>query len=277
MLNPFKTFNHAHWESQLQDLAQAYQSAEPFPHIVLERFIVEEALEKAHQEFLSQQSDAWIHYAHFNEKKRGLKKLEYFPPTIKALVHELNSEAFCRFLSQLTSIEGLLSDPLLEGGGMHESFRGGFLNIHADFGSHPYQAHWRRRVNVLIYLNEGWKDDYGGHLELWSRDMKARIKKIAPLFNRCVVFSTDATSYHGHPEPMTCPEHISRKSIALYYFTEEKKPLKVQSTQYRARPADGLKTILIWGDTQLIRAYTTLKRWTGLKDESVKKALKFFS
>ena len=61
----------------------------------------------------------------------------------------------------------------MDGGGLHQTLRGGHLNIHADFTTHHVHEHWARRVNILLYLNEEWHDDWGGRLELWDRDMTA--------------------------------------------------------------------------------------------------------
>ena len=76
-----------------------------------------------------------------------------------------------------------------------------------------------RRVNVLIYLNQGWTEENGGALELWNRDLTECGSRIAPVFNRTVVFNTTDHSFHGHPDPVRCPAGESRKSIAMYYFT----------------------------------------------------------
>jgi Rps23 Pro-64 3,4-dihydroxylase Tpa1-like proline 4-hydroxylase len=203
--------------------------------------------------------------------------MDRIPPFLQQVIRELNSEEFVRHLSELTGIPDLIADPSLEGGGLHQSQRGGYLNIHADFTVHPHKRNWRRRVNVLVYLNEDWLPEYGGELELWSRDMKACKQKISPVFNRCVIFNTDEDSYHGLPEPIQCPEDMSRKSIALYYFTEESAmPLK-RATNYRARPGDGARSILIYLDKQLVNIYSTLKGWLGINDDLISKILRIFN
>src|SRR5205807_3288600 len=148
-------------------------------------------------------------------------------------------------LEQLTGIDNLLIDESMEGGGLHQSMAGGFLNVHADFTVHPHNLHWRRRVNLLLYLNDEWPSEWGGGLELWSTDMKRCETLIEPVGNRVVVFSTDANSFHGHPTPMQCPPGVARRSLALYYFTEEAKP-QIRSTEYRARPGEGPRAALIY-------------------------------
>lgn len=264
------------WRSKLPQLKADYQTDHPFPHIILDNFLTPQAAQKAMDAFPPVKDEGWIHYVHVNEKKHGLNKMDLLPPYIQQVIRVLNSPACVAYISELTGIKNLQADETLEGGGLHQSQRNGFLNIHADFTVHPHQRKLRRRVNLLVYLNKDWKESYNGHLELWSRDMKNCVQKISPIFNRCVIFNTDEDSYHGLPEPILCPEDMTRKSIALYYFTEEIKPIK-RATNYRARPGDGAKGILIYLDKKLIALYSNLKGKLGINDDFASKILNFFN
>jgi hypothetical protein len=257
----------------VQDLRGRYQSAKPFPHIVLDDFLTPDIAHRAMREFPQLDRERWINWVHVNERKYGNTDPRTWGPTLRAVVHELNSPAFVRFLGQLTGIDDLLVDNSLEGGGLHQSTTGGFLNVHADFTVHPHNFHWRRRVNLLLYLNADWPPRYGGDLELWSRDMKSCESKIAPLANRAVIFNTDKTSFHGHPTPLRCPPGEARQSIALYYFTEEDSPL-VRSTEYRSRPGEGPRAALIFLDKHILRLYDRAKRELGLSDQAVSRVLR---
>ncbi len=151
-----------------------------------------------------------------------------------------NSAPMLQFLEGVTNIRGLLPDPYFSGGGLHETSNGGLLGIHADFRVNE-SLQTLRRVNLLIYLNKDWQDAYGGKLELWDREMTAMVKSVTPIFNRCVIFNTDEDSFHGHPDPLTMPEGVTRRSIALYYYTAT--PISNDSgesrhTLYVARPHD---------------------------------------
>jgi len=199
------------------------------------------------------------------------------PLYIHEVIRVLTSEAFVAWLREQTGIQNLMPDDSLEGGGLHQSKRGGFLNIHADFTVHPHKRNWRRRVNLLVYLNENWLPEYRGELELWERDMSACSQKILPVFNRAAIFNTDEDSYHGLPDPIQCPENMTRKSIALYYFTEEKEMPKKRATNYRARPGDGIKSMLIWADKTAVGIYSSLKGALGINDDFVSKLLNFFN
>jgi 2-oxoglutarate-Fe(II)-dependent oxygenase superfamily protein len=252
-------------EEQLPRLRETYASAQPFPHIVLDNFLTPEVARRAAQEFPSVDHDNWISFMHVNERKFSHPEVQDWGPTLQSVAAELNSPAFVGFLSELTGIEHMIIDESMEGGGLHQSLQGGFLNIHADFTVHPLHANWRRRVNLLLYFNEEWDPEYGGELELWSTDMRKRVHVIAPIQNRCVIFTTDPDSFHGHPEPLRCPPERARRSLALYYFTVEDHPL-VRSTEYRARPGDGKRSALIYLDKQVLRAYDRVKRCLGISD-----------
>jgi len=265
------------WNSELPLLGKQYQEASPYPHIVLENFLNPAVLDACIREFNElNKADGWINYVHYNEKKKGLNKLDMLPDTIKHTINELNSPAFLQFLSTLTGIDDLQKDDHLEGGGIHQSGRGGYLNIHADFTVHPHHRNWQRRVNVLVYLNKDWQEEWGGKLELWDTEMKACEKKVLPVFNRCVIFNTDADSYHGHPEPMTCPEDQFRRSIALYYYSVEDKPFR-RATHYMARPGEGKKKFMVKLDNAMVAAYTEIKGWLGSNDKIVSNILRFLS
>ena len=158
----------------------------------------------------------------------------------RLLLYQLNGSVFLQFLEQLTGIDGLIPDPYFGGGGLHQIERGGYLKVHADFNWHP-KLRLDRRLNLLLYLNKDWKEAYGGHLELWSRNMTRCVQRILPIFNRCVIFSTTDTSYHGHPDPLRCPPSITRKSLALYYYTNgrpEQEQSAPHDTLFQERPGE---------------------------------------
>ncbi|KAJ1436499.1 2OG-Fe(II) oxygenase superfamily-domain-containing protein, partial [Ochromonadaceae sp. CCMP2298] len=139
-------------------------------------------------------------------------------PATRFLMDHMKSRAFVNFLQKITGIPALVPDPTDYGAGPHQIVRGGLLKIHLDFNFNERINLWRR-VNVLFYLNEGWKEEWGGKLELWSADMQAREGSVEPLFNRMVIFAATEQSFHGHPDPLQCPHNVTRKSVAMYYYT----------------------------------------------------------
>lgn len=219
-------FDYGHLMAWAQANAAAYAAADPFPHVVVDDFIapltVDEVLaafpaikrqESQYGDELKMEDGSYA-----QREKRWLSSPIAVPPVIRRLYWELNSADFLRCLSVLTGIADLIPDPHLFGGGVHETRPPGYLNVHADFNKHPW-FRLDRRLNLLIYLNPGWQDDWEGHLELWARDLSACVKRVAPLAGRCVIFSTTRDSFHGHPKPLACPEGVTRKSLALYYYT----------------------------------------------------------
>jgi hypothetical protein len=221
---------------------EAYATAKPYPHAVMDDFLPEEVLDEVLAEFPDPNRGDWFAFDSATERKLATKDDSTMGPATRRLLAELNSSAFVEFLEQLTGIEGLVPDPHFVGGGLHQIEPGGHLKVHADFNRHP-RTDLERRLNVLIYLNRDWKDEYGGAFELWEEDMSAAAEKVMPYFNRCVVFSTTSTSYHGHPEPLACPDDRTRKSIALYYYSKER-PAEEQgqahNTLFQARPGEDL-------------------------------------
>jgi hypothetical protein len=257
-------------------LREEFRRADPYPYVVMEDFLAPDVVERMLAEFPGIASGEWIHYVHYNERKYGKTNRDSFGPTIGAVIDELNSPRFLGFLRDVTGINDLLADETLEGGGLHQSERGGFLNVHADFTVHPHRRDWRRRLNLLLYLNPVWEESYGGYLELWDTEMRECRRKIGPFLNRCVIFSTDPTSFHGHPDPMTCPPDVTRKSLALYYFTQDDAAM-VRSTEYRARPGEGVRGLGIYLDKMALRAYDRTKRALGIGDRFASNLLKLLS
>jgi Rps23 Pro-64 3,4-dihydroxylase Tpa1-like proline 4-hydroxylase len=233
--------------NHLQELAtashEAYAQAKPFPHIVIDNFLPEALLNQVLNEFPKVDSIDWQRFNNSVEKKNASRDELQMGETIRILLYQLNSSTFIKFLETLTGIDGLIPDPHFVGGGLHQIERGGFLKMHVDFNKHT-TLNLDRRLNLLIYLNKDWQEEYGGHLELWDQDMTQCEQKILPIFNRCVIFSTTDFSYHGHPNPLTCPEGQTRKSLALYYYSNGRPAEEVSgghSTLFKTRPNEQLE------------------------------------
>lgn len=272
-------FDYPKWNAQLPKLAKQYAENEPLPHIFLPGLLDEKVALSVSDEFPAADSNAWIQYKHHNENKLGLSKRALFSSGLGQVADELNSPEFVHWLSQLTGIPNLMSDPSLEGGGLHQSGRGGFLNLHTDFSHHHYQKNWRRRVNLILYLNREWQPEWGGSIEIWDSAMKECNVKYPPLLNHAMIFNTDERCFHGFPEPLACPEGTTRKSLAFYYYTLDTN-LKVtpRSTDYRARPQDGIaQSALIWLDKQAVSLYSRAKERFGFSDDLASRVLGLIS
>jgi Rps23 Pro-64 3,4-dihydroxylase Tpa1-like proline 4-hydroxylase len=197
---------------------RSYVDAKPFPHVVFDDFLNPDVLEAVLAEFPKPDEIRWQQFDNAREIKLASAKEATFGPVTRLLFYHLNSMTFLEFLSGVTGIQHLIPDPSFDGGGLHQIVRGGKLGIHADFNKHP-RYDLDRRLNVILYLNKQWREEYGGHLELWDRSMSQCEAKILPMFNRMVIFGTTDFTYHGHPDPLQCLEGMTRKSLALYYFS----------------------------------------------------------
>jgi hypothetical protein len=183
-------------------LAPVYASASPFPHIVIDDFLPDALASRILTEFPSPDAADWARLdKSAYSKKLAANREEQVGSFIYSVLTELNGADFLVFLERLTGIQGLAPDPYFEGGGLHQILPGGFLKVHADFNLHS-GLRLDRRLNLLLYLNRAWCEEYGGHLELWDRKMTRCEVRVLPVFNRAVIFSTLDWSFHGHPDPL---------------------------------------------------------------------------
>jgi hypothetical protein len=219
-----------------------YATARPFPHAVLDGLFPDALLDEVLAEFPDPDAP-WWEFDSVLERKQASRDLAMMGPVTRSLLTDLNSAAAIDFLTSLTGIHGLVPDPHFFGGGLHQIEPGGFLKVHADFTMHPVTS-LQRRLNLIVYLNRDWSEEYGGALELWDSTMSACGARVLPLFNRTVIFSTDRTSYHGHPDPLRCPPGRRRRSLALYYYSApaagDPEPRSFANTAFRARPGEVL-------------------------------------
>jgi len=202
-------------------LHEVYAAAQPFPHVVIDDFFEPEVAEALEADIPPFDDPSWMEYSNPIEEKRALNHWDRFPPVTYRVFDYLNDE-FLQAMRALTGLDSLTSDVGLNGGGWHLHGRGGKLNVHLDYSIHP-KLGLERRLNLIVYLTKGWDPAWGGALGLWSHEPqehapKALVKAVDCLFNRAVIFDT-TNSWHGLPDPITCPPHICRKSIATYYLT----------------------------------------------------------
>eukprot|EP00600_Ochromonadales_sp_CCMP1393_P004615 CAMPEP_0174971086 /NCGR_PEP_ID=MMETSP0004_2-20121128/9780_1 /TAXON_ID=420556 /ORGANISM="Ochromonas sp., Strain CCMP1393" /LENGTH=297 /DNA_ID=CAMNT_0016220963 /DNA_START=13 /DNA_END=906 /DNA_ORIENTATION=- len=214
------------------ELREQYKKAQPFPHIFIDDIFPTELLEAIASEIPEVpdgegclQSLGGIRCIQMsNAKNKSTLAVENdMKPVTRMMFGFLKSHIWLTFLESLSGIGNLISDPGFTGSGIHVTTSGGNLRVHADFNNYP-QYKLQRRVNTFVYLNNNWQDEWGGHLELWNRELTECPVRLAPAFGRFVVFSTTDFSYHGHPEPLKTPPNRARRSLALYYYTNGGRP-----------------------------------------------------
>jgi Rps23 Pro-64 3,4-dihydroxylase Tpa1-like proline 4-hydroxylase len=216
---------------QTENLRKEFLEAKPFNYVVIDNFISESYLNNILSEIENYPQDAWYDKNNssinnekdtiFQSKKIALTDYNKMGFLAQSFINSTKSSDFIHFLSDITGIENLESDPHLYGGGIHKVANGGSLSIHGDFNIHPILNTFRR-LNVLLYLNKDWSPSYNGQLELWNKDMSQCVTSIAPIFNRLIIFRITDDAYHGHPEPWNHPLETPRLSFALYYYTQDR-------------------------------------------------------
>ena len=207
-------------------LSKKYRNAKPFPYLVIDDFFDLELAKQLELEFPDFTSDYWHSYNNKIEVKKTCNSWNQFTPLVYRVFEALNSVSMLSSLSELCpSLSEMSADSGLNGGGLHMHAKGGKLNTHLDYSLHP-KLGLQRRLNLIVYLNSDWSENWGGSLGLWGNESSEKPGElkvtIKPLFNRCVIFDTTQNSWHGLPDPLTCPDHQYRKSMAVYYLSEPK-------------------------------------------------------
>ncbi len=230
---------------------------QPFPHTVIDDFARPDLLEQVLAEVTAGDKDGalWNTIDDRFQRKSACANMRQMGPATRQLISFMNSREILGWLEKLTGIQGLIADWQLAGGGIHALRTDGYLNVHADFSLHRHLK-LDQRINLLLYLNKDWKEEYGGAVELWNTDMTACQERIVPLFNRCAIFNTTDKSFHGNPVPVAAPDGRTRLSLAFYYSTNgrpEEEQGDAHWTLFRHRPGE---------ETAKGRARTLFKKLT---------------
>jgi hypothetical protein len=203
---------------RLGEIQNAWDSSNPFHYVVIDDFLAQDFAEEILASYPTPTGGAWEDTPYIHQRKK-LTLNKDFPQPIDDFFRMTASEEFLNLVSSICSVPDLIADPNLTGGGLHQIMNGGYLDVHVDYNYHP-RTKLHRRLNLLLYLNKDWKSEYEGCLELWDMKSEKQIENIAPIFNRAVIFETNEASFHGHPKKLNTPPDVTRKSLAVYYYTE---------------------------------------------------------
>ena len=205
----------------VERLAHDFRSALPFPHLVVEGWFSPDLLTMALEEFDLFSPEYWRSVTGAHEHTFRSRPGVNFGPAAQIYFGLVNSGWFLDVLSKIVSIPDLIPDPYLYGGGMHETRNGGRFGIHRDFDVHLRNG-LRNELVILTYLNHKWNSSWDGDLELWNESRHQRTASIIPEFGRSIIMRHGPASYHGHPRPMNAPEGVVRRSLATYYYTNQR-------------------------------------------------------
>lgn len=192
------------------------ENKDPFPHWVVRNYWDDNLLENVVREVPPVSDPRWQQFDNSKERKLGMSDRSGWGPATRQVMDMMLSPAFAAWLSDTTDIPELVGK--VEGGGIHRIRPGGVLGTHVDFNRSSDDG-MHRRLNCLLYLNEGWTEEDGGHLELrQNADDPEPEVRILPERNTMVIFETSRTSWHGHPDPLPGPKE--RLSLACYFYTD---------------------------------------------------------
>jgi 2OG-Fe(II) oxygenase superfamily len=239
-----------------------FMAAKPFKYVVIDEFLPADFAERIVRSF-PPPADEWDGTTYIHQRKKFVLTRD-LPRECEEFFQLSADPEWLEIISRITGIQGLIPDLTLQGGGLHQSVSGGFLDVHVDFNRHP-ETKLHRRLNLICYLNKEWRREYEGYLELWDMSRHRRVEMIAPTFNRCVIFETNEISYHGHPKPLRTPRGITRKSLSVYYYTCARDPVEVaeeHNTVYRH--TEGIRSYLKTGKSSLLALCERTRRGGGL-------------
>jgi len=200
---------------------EAYRAARPFPHAAFDGFLGQALAGGLAKRFPGPEHPAWMR-RDYREQSARLGQLqrsgfEGVDPGLRHLLSELSGMAFLDFLGALTGIEGLIADPHFRGAGPSLTLPGGHLALHADF-NRDRTRHLERKLTVIYYLGLDWQPAWGGALELWDEPRARCEASYLPLLDRLLVMDHGDAYWHGHPQPLACPEGRFRASVSAYYY-----------------------------------------------------------
>ena len=193
---------------------------EPYKHCIIHNFLTEETFSKLEKELPLSPSSTWWRYNNPLEVKYALDDFEAMGPTTRSVFHGLSRQEVCDKLSEVFEIERLSYDPFCHGGGLHMHPRHGRLDMHLDYEKHPYLPDRQRKLNIIVYLNDNWNDEWNGDTQLWDSTVENCVVRSYPRRNTAIVFETSDISWHGVPERITCPDGMFRRSLAFYYLSD---------------------------------------------------------
>lgn len=207
---------------RLDVLRDEFVNAQPFGHVVVDGFLAPDFAARLLEQFPRFDQGNNLGEDGRPGGKSAFERVRALGDAYGQLDNLARSREFLDVVGAITGIDGLLYDPWYLGGGTHENRHGAILDPHIDFNFHPLER-WRRRLNLIVYLNEDWRDEWGGALALYRnpRDGQMPERVVPPSFNRCVIFETNERSWHGF-DRIVLPQgerDRSRRSIALYFYT----------------------------------------------------------
>lgn len=219
-------------------LRERLRSASPFPHLVARDWFNPDLLDLVHEEFDQFAATHWKVVEGKHERTFRSLPGATLGPAAQIYFNLVNSAWFLDLVGFLLNVDHPVADPHLYGGGLHECRAGGRFDVHRDFDRHLRNGLHHEAV-LITYLNRDWDPAWGGALELWDGQQKAKIAEVAPQFGHTILMPHGPKSYHGHPDPLQAPPDRPRRSVASYYYSNR---------DYIHRAADRKSSLFMFGE-----------------------------
>jgi len=236
---------HPDVRARAADFAREFSRAQPFRHIVIDPFLDPQFCRELVAQFPPFEAGDARNERGEPAGKSVIAGIARLGAAYERFDRLMRDGEFLSMISRITGISGLIYDGDYIGGGTHENRDGQELDPHVDFNYHPRMG-WHRRLNLIVFLNPQWEEDWGGCLELLREPTvesgKAR-KMVVPRANCAVIFETTERSWHGFRVIRTPPGlGISRKSLAVYFYSRDRPAAEIapsHGTYYYQRPLPG--------------------------------------
>lgn len=249
--------NYSLIDEKVQDWKKEFQFNAPFPHLKIDGLLRSTRVDEMITHF-PRENSPYIHASRFYNVKGHSTLGRHVPELYQHFFDEVTDPLFVRALEKITGIKGLKADKLMQGGGLELGLPGAFSLLHTDPFQHYHHKKWFSAVTVLFYLSDPWKEEYNGELELWDIKKKMKMQSFSPQKNRCLIFQNSTQAYHGYPTPLAQPKGIYRRSILLWYYTENSQE-RFRPIKYHVVEKNWRKKILASLENKLIWIYTFLR------------------
>jgi|SRR5215203_197189 len=222
---------------RIDEWSSQFNNAQPFRFLVIDNFLDFDLAQSLSKEFPSLEYMD-VNYKGINEKKSEHSSFENLHPVFTNFKDAITRKEVTCIIENIAQIDKLETIEDRYGFGLHQGGQHSFLDIHVDYNLHPIRKK-QRRLNLIIFLNPEWNQEWGGALEFWDKHVTSCRQSISPVFNRCVLFECNEYSYHGYSK-INCPETITRKSFYLYYFSNPEQPMIFHDTIFKNKPSEPL-------------------------------------
>ena len=227
---------------QLEQWKKNFNDAKPFRFLIIDDFLELSFAQDLAKSFPSLE-EMNIKYKGINERKSEHSDFNKLSPSFIRLKQTVSSPELTSAIEKITQIQNpeLINDRY--GYGLHQGGKDSFLDIHVDYNLHPIERK-QRRLNLILFLNDGWKENWGGALEFWNKDVSVCEQSILPLFNRCVLFECNEVSFHGYSK-INCPADVTRKSFYQYYFSKPEDKIVYHDTIFKNKPEESINKKIV--------------------------------